>query len=254
MRNEYLDDFVYRRNASYVIMEDFGNKYNDFGKFFDMIVEDTISHKLIWQPVFDKNLIWDEYKRERILLEPIIRCRIGKRYLYAELNEIYEYEHQAYKKTIKALYSYVNNKYKSYLDSDFEDDYMYDEARFIYGADDALHELYKAVKEVYGDIFTLFERERAIRRINFLNEFYDKTCSQYIECRVRAKDKMYTYKNNFISCEFDERIYVGRGIEENNSYFQVNKSEIDDLLKVAYGDIDISESDKRFIKLIQDYV
>ena len=251
MRNEYFDNLIYKRNASHVIMEDFGSKYNNFGVFFDMVVEDTINRKLIWTPIFDKNLIWDKYNGEDVWNEPLIRCRIGKRYLYAEFEEkIYEYECYKCRNTVKALYSYVDNKYKSYLDSDFEDEYVYDEVRFIHGADDALYELYKAIKAVYGDIFAMFERERAIRRINFLNEFYDKTCSEYIECSVRDKQKIYTYKNYYISCELDERIYVGRRIGENDSYFQVYKDEIDILLKEAYGDIDISESDKRFIKLL----
>lgn len=206
--------------------------------FLNRMIAETLSGKIIWKLEMNTYLMWDNYYTFSV------KSKIKRRNLYADFSYIKSYgKNKVY---INNLYTFIKGEYCELFM--FLSEYAVENELELLGEDKLIYELSQAIISVIGNPFELIDREIAILRINFMNSVYDSfmgDCSEYHYCG----------NGKFESCDYricmaEDSIHVLKFSTAAYLEFRFNRSELNSIMRTAYGDIEYSEFDYRFIKLI----
>lgn len=234
--------------------EDFGFKDLDICSFIDKLVDDTRMGTLVWTPIYDKNIMWDKLNDEFVPSNPVLKCKIGKHYLYAELSDsifdIDTFKHNI--KSVEQLYTMKNKTMKIYSMPYLDD---YEESDYWINYDEYLLDLYKAIEEVHGDLIKVYRQKQAVPRIEILNKFFDLMYQKSDECLVYriSTDKYCDYQDYTLTCFYKDVLVLRRDVGKNHYRLQVRRDDVDSLLKDTFGNADYSDADKRFVQLFDSF-
>ena len=236
------------------LSEDFGFANLGIISFIDKLVEDTKNGSLVWTPMFDKNIMWDKLNDWYVPYMPLLRCRIGKHYLYARLSDsMPRFDDIKFDlKSIEYLYTMKHKNVKIYSMPCIED---YVESDYWIDYDKYLFELYQSIEGVHGDLFKVYRQKRALPRVEILNKFFDLMYQKSDECLISSlsTDNFCHYKDYMLACFYGDVLLLERNIGKHHYEFQFRKEAVDSLLRDAYGDVECSAFERRFEQLFHSF-